>query len=204
VRSRLSRRPHRDPITQRQPLFAAVLLLPVEGHLVAAVLHGHGRACLRFCEAPDAAVNPGTWGHRPSPCRLGVCALRSVLSLESVGWLTLVAHPGTNDFSSHEPPLRSPLRKAASTSLSSTAFGSQRSMDRHIFRQPTARGAFVGDAARETFVVEETSDDSDPAQHHVQFRCRADGERRFSATLARVSAELPRITSCTWADACAA
>jgi|GEM_PF-3726175 len=39
--------------------------------------------------------------------------------LESVGWLTLVAHPGTNDFSSHEPPLRSPLRKAASTSLSS-------------------------------------------------------------------------------------
>ena len=32
-----------------------------------------------------------------------------------------------------------------------------------------ARGAFVGDAARETFVVEETSDDSDPAQLTFNF-----------------------------------
>lgn len=50
-------RPHSDPITQRQPLSAAVFPFPVEGHLVATALHRDRGMRLRFREAPDVAVD---------------------------------------------------------------------------------------------------------------------------------------------------
>ena len=83
---------HGDPITQGQPLSAAVLPFPVKGHLVATVLHRHGGARLRFCETPDVTIDTcavvgvvaGVVEHAREITALGLVVAHDLCTLELV------------------------------------------------------------------------------------------------------------------------